>query len=255
MKSSVLFYIIVPFLCSFINFFVTQNIITSLIVLFTGLLLLIIFTKKILTIFSIKQDKTRECITFINNFIITLSMNESILSTFEIVKESLSKRLTNQVKLVSHMSSEEQIVYLKKYFNLSIYDVFLNLLDQYIYNGGDILKISQILLFDARQIEEMLDNHISISIKKIFEFITLWGMTFIILIVIKISLSDYFSKIIESTMFTYGIVIFFLLFFTNLIIFINHAFNLDFIKVSKEEKINRERRKKNVKDQNANSNA
>ena len=90
---------------------------------------------------------------------------------------------------------------------------------------------------------------------RIFEFITLWGMTFIILIVIKISLSDYFSKIIESTMFTYGIVIFFLLFFTNLIIFINHAFNLDFIKVSKEEKINRERRKKNVKDQNANSNA
>lgn len=252
MKFNVLIYLIVGLISGALYYFMTFNMIYAASLGVVSFILLYIFTNKSIIKFINKEQKARECSLFVNNFIITLSINKSVISSYDIVKESFSKNLKNQVQLISHLNCEEQIAELKGYFNLSVYDVFLNLFEQYIYNGGDILKISQIFLYDIRQIEENIDNHFSILVKKMFELISLWAMTFVILIVIKLSLNDFFTSILSSNLFTYGLIVFFLVFVLNLILFLRHGFNLDFIKNSTEEVV-KGRKNEKIKKRNRNT--
>lgn len=251
MQIRFLFYLLITGFASFINFFVCKSLVSSLAIFIFGLIILILFVDKTISNFLKKENKVRECVMFINNFIITLSINRSISSTYNIIQESFSKSLKNQVKMLTHLSEEEQVFYLEKYFNLNIYQIFLNLLKQYIYNGGDILKIAQILLFDVRTIEENLDTHISILVKKIAEFLSLWGMSFLIVIIIKLSLNSFLGEVLTSNIFIYGLSAFFALFFINIVIFILHGFNMDFIKVAKKEEI-KKRGSKNEKNKKRN---
>lgn len=245
MKTRYIVYLIIPLICGFLNYFITGNFIYSLIIIFIGLIILYFFNNKKISFFIKKETKTRECLMFINNFIITLSINQSINETYNILKESFSRGLLNQTKLIVHLNEEEQIHYLSKYFELNVYEVFLNLLDQYIYNGGDILKIAQILLFDIRATEEMLENHLSTLVKKIVEFASLWGMSFLIVLIIKFSLTNFLSDILSSNLFLVGLLAFFSIFYINLTIFIMHGFSLNFIKTSKQ--IEQKRKTKNEK--------
>lgn len=245
MKTRYIIYLIIPLICGLLNYFVTLNLIYSLIIIFIGLIVLYFFNDKQISSFIKKDTKTRDCLMFINNFIITLSINQSINETYSILKESFSKGLLNQSKMIAHLNEEEQIHYLAKYFDLNVYEVFLNLLDQYIYNGGDILKIAQILLFDIRSTEDMLENHLSTLVKKIVEFASLWGMSFLIVLIIKFSLTNFLSDILSSNLFLIGLLIFFLIFYINLTIFILHGFSLNFIKTSKT--IEKKRKTKNEK--------
>ncbi len=234
MHKRLLVYLVIILLTSFLYYFSINNLLLSLIVGVIGILSLILIEKKIFNYYK-KAKKTHECIQFMNNFIITLSINKSILSTYEICSKSFSKELKQQDKLLSNLDVETRIHYLSKYFNNSTYEVFIKLLDQYIYNGGEILKISQILLFDARQLEEDIDNQYLLIIKKIFEFGSLWLITFIILVIIKFSLNDYFLKISNLDYFKYGLLGFFVFFYINTIFFVYNAFNLNFVKEAVKE--------------------
>ena len=123
-------------------------------------------------------------------------------------------------------------------------------MDQYIYNGGDILKLSQILLFDVRQLSEEVLNHKSLIVKKLIEFISLWILTFIILIIMKFSLANYFEEIMVLDYFRYGILGFFTFFYVNLILFIFNSFNLSFVKdITYENKTIKRKRKEKKKDE------
>ena len=223
-------YLIIVLLASGLNYFSTKSIVFTLIIAAVGLLMFCLIAEPYLKKFELKQIRTKECVWFINNFLITLSINQSIRLTFETMKESFSKTLKQQVKLNEHLDVESQIRQLKYYFNSDLYNVFLNLLDQYIYNGGEILKISQILMFDTRKVGESLDNHISLLVRKVVEFMSLWVMTFLILIIMKIALNDFYDQIANNLQFKVGILIFFIVFYINIAAFIFHGFNLNFIK-------------------------
>lgn len=241
------FYIILCGLIGLLNYFVTTNLLFSIVISLIGIVIFTFILDKMVATFLIRERKSKEAILFINNFIITLSINCSILSTFNTIEESFSPQLKNQIRLIDNLEVEEKIKYLEKYFMVSSYDVFLNLLDQYIYNGGDILKISQLLLFDIRQLEEKIENHNQIIIKKMMEFIILWIMIFAIVMIMKFSLADYFVKIASLNYFKYGMAIFFVSFYLNISLFIAHATNLNFIKSNKKIVNENKRKRKNVK--------
>ncbi len=246
MLNRSLIYIFIAALCGGLNYYVSLDIIISCVIFVVGLLVGFLFIEKFIVKFFDKETRTKECIQFINNFVITLSINKSTIDTFEICSKAFSKRLNDQVKLLNNLSVEEKIHYISKYFDSPLYRVFLNLLDQYEYNGGDILKISQILLFDAHRTEEDVENHKSILIRKLVEFITLWVITFIVLVLMKAALGDYFNQISELFFFKYGMAAFFLFFYINTSLFVMNGFNLSFIDVVKEPTL-KERKKNNEK--------
>ena len=118
-----------------------------------------------------KIDKvTHECISFINNFIISLSIHNTLSATFEMIKESISGDLRKEIDSIDHLDVEEKLDYLKNYFDSSLYDFFLKIINQYVFNGGDIIGISQLLIFDSRKIETSLDNFLMVSKRKFIEF-------------------------------------------------------------------------------------
>lgn len=178
---------------------------------------------------------THECVNFINNFIISLSIHNTISATFEMIKESFSGELKKEVDSIEHLNIVEKLEYLSDYFNSSLYDFFLKIIHQYEYNGGDIIGISQILIFDSRNVETSLDNFISVSKRKFIEFIILWGITMAILLILQFALSMFYDTILNMPFYAPSIFIFFIMFLIFLYFFLKHNFNLSFINEWREK--------------------
>jgi hypothetical protein len=69
-----------------------------------------------------KKDKFNECVSFINKFIISLSITGSLLDSYNSCKEILNNKLYVELKIFDDV--ESRIEYLKKYYNI----VFLKFL-------------------------------------------------------------------------------------------------------------------------------
>ncbi len=160
------------------------------------------------------------------------------------IEESLSKELKNEVDNITHLNVDEKLEYLRSYFDSSLYDFFIKIINQFQYNGGDIIGISQLLIFDSRKIETALDNFLSVSKRKFVEFIVLWGITMAILIILQVSLSMFYQTIIEMPFYAPSIFIFFIIFLFILYVFLKHSYNLGFIN-DWREKENEKSTKKN----------
>ncbi len=151
------------------------------------------------------------------------------------IKESFSGELKKEVDSIEHLNIIEKLEYLRDYFNSSLYDFFLKIINQYEYNGGDIIGISQLLIFDSRNVETALDNFISVSKRKFIEFIILRGITMAILVILQFALSMFYESIIEMSFYTPSIFVFFIVFLIFLYFFLKHNFNLNFINERREK--------------------
>ena len=151
------------------------------------------------------------------------------------IKESFSGELKKEVDSIEHLDIIEKLEYLRDYFNSSLYDFFLKIINQYEYNGGDIIGISQLLIFDSRNVETSLDNFLSVSKRKLVEFMILWGITMGILLILQFALSMFYETIVEMSFYTPSIFVFFIIFLIFLYFFLKHNFNLNFINEWREK--------------------
>ena len=151
------------------------------------------------------------------------------------IKESFSGELKKEVGSIEHLDIIEKLEYLRDYFNSSLYDFFLKIINQYEYNGGDIIGISQLLIFDSRNVETSLDNFLSVSKRKLVEFMILWGITMGILLILQFALSMFYETIVEMSFYTPSIFVFFIMFLIFLYFFLKHNFNLNFINEWREK--------------------
>jgi hypothetical protein len=181
--------------------------------------------------------KTKECINFINNFVITISINNSLSSTFDSLSGSFSESLVEQINSINHLNDEEKVMYLDNYFESNLYSAFTKILKQFLYEGGNIIDSSHLLIFDSRIVEENLNNFLSISKRRLFQFYLMWGICFLIMFVMHIFLGDYYTKIQNMAYFPYSILALFLIFLVCQALIFNHYFDLSFInKEIKNEK-------------------
>lgn len=223
-------------------FYTTRDLIFSIaILILSSLFFFLLFEKKYSTYLK-REKKTKECIQFVNNFIITLSITNSVSSTYETLKESFNNDLKEIDQSISSLNVEDKIASLRDYFDLRIYDVFLKLLDQYLFNGGDILKISQLLMFDTRKLDSTLEDYKLKTRRKLVEFITMWGFTMLVLVIIQVSLSIFYDAILKMSFYPIAIFVFFVVFFAFAYVFTSQVYNLSFVSYS-EVKINEKHKK------------
>ena len=223
-----IYYLLLTLVFSFLYYYTTRNLIFTCALALIFLILFFILIEREYRKFESNSKKVKECTKFINNFIITLSINKSINTTYEQIKETFNEELL-MIDNESSEGVEEKIKNLKSYFNLKVYDVFLKLLDQYLFQGGDIIKISQLLLFDTRKMNSLLDDYKVTSKRKLIEFASMWGLTMIILVVIQLSMSIFYETILKMSFYPLAIFCFFIIFIVFLYLFLNHMFNLNFI--------------------------
>ena len=229
MIKRIAIYFIVSVVFGLIFYYLTNNPIFSLATLLIYLVFFMSYYEIKYRKYKITIRKTRECIQFINNFIITMSVNNSINTTFDSLSSSFSNELIEQINSINHLTDEEKIMYLENYFVSPLYSAFTKLLRQFIEEGGNIIDNTHLLIFDTRVVEEDLNNFISISYRKVFQFCIMWSICFLILIVTKTALGNYYSQIQGMSYFPFSIFLFFLVFLGSLWLILKHFLDLRFI--------------------------
>lgn len=187
----------------------TSNFIVMGIVFALTLLYFIIFANKILNKYKVKISRFHECYYFVNNFVVSLSVKGSFSAAFESVIGYGGDSFKSVLETISELPDMEKLKYLQKYFKFHVYKLFIDLLDVFIEEGGDIIKMSQYLINDMRMIEEYIIQTDSMTKRRSFEFITLWTFSLMILVFLRFALSQFYSHIIGKLFFLIGIGVFF----------------------------------------------
>ena len=178
-------------------------------------------------------DSIHCCYQFISSFIVSLSVKPSLDDAYTSACRNQTKEFDEYAANLEENETYSRIIYLRKFFNMGIYKLFINVLDIYQNEGGSIIQISDSLLKESNRIERSLRESINIGNKKIIEFILLWVITIGILIFMRFALMQFYSKMIGNIYFMVMLSIFFLFLLGSIILFCFRYLNVSI----KEDKI------------------
>ena len=197
--------IIVSALIGFVSFFATSNVFIGGGVLIVGIMFYFLVAYKILQKYIIKMNRIHECYLFINNFLITLSIKESLNAALESTTNSISEEFCEYVLSVGDLNPQEKLLYLSKYFIFHIYRIFVDIVLLWQEEGGKILDMSSHITNEMREIEEYVTYCKSISKRKSLEVGTLWLFSLAIVVVLRLSLSDIFAGLLKNPIYLISI--------------------------------------------------
>ena len=170
----------------------------------------ILMRKRFVHYFSL-IERVHASYHFINSFIITMSVKESMEDAYQNGIRIKNSRLKAETDQLTEMPAIDRVRYLKGYFNLSIYLMFLNVVDLHQDQGGNILTMSDNLIKECTRTEKTLSETLSIGNRHLKEFITLWVMSVAILIFMRFSLKEFYISMLKNQLFGALIFVFFLI--------------------------------------------
>ena len=185
-------------LIAFVSFYATSNVFIGAGVLVVAVVFYFLLAYKILQKYIQKITKIHECYLFINNFLITISIKESLNAAFEATTNSISEEFCEYVLSIGDLNPQEKLLYLSKYFTFHIYRIFTDIVLLWQEEGGKILDMSSHITNEMREIEEYVTYCKSISKRKSLEIGTLWLFSLAIIVVLRLSLSDIFTGLLTN---------------------------------------------------------
>lgn len=187
------------------GFLASGNIIVGVVSLVLPFLYFILFARKSIYKYEVKISRFKECYHFINNFVVSLSIKNSVSSALESTIEAMPSKEFAFSENIDLFSVKEKIQYFSNYFRFHVYSLFIDLINLYEEQGGNILDMSRYLLEETRQVEDYIFRSQNIARKKIVEFAILWFLTLAIMVVMRFALSQFFSTISKQIFFPIGI--------------------------------------------------
>ena len=205
-----IFFVVIGLMLGTLCYLTTNSILfASLILLIFVLDYFLLMRKRFVHYFSL-IERVHTSYHFINSFVITLSVKESLEDAYQNGIRINNARLNAETEQLQEMTVIERIKYLKDYFNLSIYLMFLNVVDLYQDQGGNILTMSDNLIKECTRTEKTLSETITIGHRHLKEFITLWILSIAILLFMRFSLKDFYQTMLQGSFFSLLIFGFFL---------------------------------------------
>lgn len=234
--NSILVGIIVSLVLTGISFITTQNIFLAIFIfLITNVFFVLIVNRKIKKN-QLKIHRYHQCFHFINSFIISLnvkgSMSAAIQSGYETTDED-TKALIDSIK---ELNEEEKIMYLSKYFKFDLYRLFVDTVNLWNEEGGDILKMSQYLINQVRLKEQYLITCETIHRQKTIEFVVLWTISLAILAALRFALSQFFERIRQTIFYQVAVTVIILFVLVSIYILVMRISKLDLEGWKDEEK-------------------
>ena len=165
-------------------------------------------------------------LSFINSFLITLSVKESISDAYESGLRIQDSQLHLFANELNELSDDEKVKYLKNYFKLAIYKMFLNVFEIYQDQGGNILSMSENLIRETTRTEKVVNESSNLGIKHLIEFIVLWSLSFAVLLFMKFGIGEFYNKMLQNPIFAPLIFVFFLLCLVSIHLFLKNFMNL-----------------------------
>ena len=219
-------FLIISIVISIICFLTTSNIYFAIgiFVIYVAYYFLYLFKK--FKSYNSLVKRIHSCYFFINSFLITLSVKESYSEAYESGLRIEDSQLHLFANELNELSDLEKVKYLKNYFKLAIYKMFLNVLEIYQDQGGNILTISENLMRECTRTEKTLNDSSNLGIKHLIEFIVLWTLSFAVLLFMKFGIGNFYNKMLNNPIFVPMIFCFFLLCLLSLHLFIKTFVNL-----------------------------
>ena len=209
MNSKFVLFLLLSLVCGVISYISLSNIFVSLGIIAVYLIVSIILINPLLKQYEIKSKRYHENYHFINNFIIALSIKKSIKGALESTLGSMPSEFNEMIEGIENMNDHEKINYLSTYFTFYSYRLFLQIIDFWEEEGGDILEMSKFLLDDIRHEEEYISKSSTLFTRKVGELISMWGICLLIVVVLRFSLKDFYLSIQSSPLFIIAICVLF----------------------------------------------
>lgn len=226
MKKIDLIFIFLSISLGILNYFsVNSYIFPIFIVLISIVDYFVLIRKKFVHYFSL-IERVHNSYHFINSFVVTLSVKDSLEDAYQNGIRINNARLNAVTNELNEMSVIDRVKYLKEYFSLSIYRMFLNVLELYQDQGGNILNMSDNLMRECTRTEKTLSDTLAIGFKHLTEFLILWLMSFAVLLFMRFSLVDFYSMMLKQQIISYLIFVFFLICILSINFFVNAYTNL-----------------------------
>ena len=169
--------------------------------------------------FAKRSRREHECYRFTNSFIITLSVCQSLDKALDTAMESADPELNQFVANIESMTAREKLEYLDSFFEMPTYRMFLSLLDIYIEQGGDIVKISAELMQEFTRIEETRIAFSGVSRKNAIQFAVLWLISMAIVVFLRVGLSNFYSYLSGSRTYLISLIAYFAFFLVSLTVY------------------------------------
>ena len=219
--------IIVSLVFAGITFIASQNILSSFLVLLIFLMFFILIARRLINKNQLKIHRYHQCFQFINTFIISLDVKGSLSSALQSaydISDSGTKEIIDSIK---DLNEEEKITYLIKYFKFDLYRLFVDTINLWNEQGGDIIKMSRHLVEQARLKEEYLLGCERLTKTKSLEFIVLWSIALAILAALRFALSQFFERISQTLFYQVAVVVILLFALVSIYILLNRITNLN----------------------------
>ena len=205
MNQVVIIGIVVSTILGVCGYLSSGNLIVGILSLILPLIYFLLIARPMLIKYQTKISRFRECYHFINNFIVSLSIKNSVSSALETTVETMPEKNFVYDENVESFSVREKMQYFSNYFRFHVYSLFIDLINLYEEQGGNILDMSRYLLEETRQVEDYIFRCQNISRKRIVEFAILWILVMVIMVVMRFSLSQFFADISKQIFFPIGI--------------------------------------------------
>ena len=159
-------------------------------------------------------------------------MSAAIQSGYETTDED-TKVLIDSIK---ELNEDEKIMYLSKHFKFDLYRLFVDTINLWNEEGGDILKMSQYLINQVRLKEQYLITCETIHRQKTIEFVVLWSISLAILAALRFALSQFFERIRQTIFYQVAVAVIMLFVLASIYILVMRVCKLDLEGWKDEEK-------------------
>ena len=194
--------IVVSLVLTGVIFLASSYISISILIFSISMLFFIIIARRLINKGQLKAHRYHECFHFINSFIVSLNTKGSMGAAIE--SDDETKAMLDSIR---ELNEEEKLSYLTKYFRFDLYRLFVDTVSLWNEQGGDILKMSQYLLNQARLKEEYLLTCESMQKRKTIEFAILWAISLGILSILRFALLQFFERIRNALFYQVSVVV------------------------------------------------
>ena len=206
MNSFDTLFIILALILTSITYVSTSSYLSSGVVLLVTLLYFYLFARNKINLYILRSKRFHSCYTFINSFLVSLSIKGSLIAAFDSVKLNMDKEYLTLYEGILALNDEEKLDYLSRYYSFDIYSLFLSIIRIYQEQGGEIFDLSRYLSTELRRSEDYLIKSESIIKRKIIDFAVLWFFTLLIVIILKYALNQFYDLISNLVFFKISVV-------------------------------------------------
>jgi len=205
MNKTLAFGIAISILLSLVTFISCNNFIVAGIILVLSILYFFFLANRMVKKFSIKVDRFHSCYHFINTFIVSLSIKGTISSAYDSSMETMNDDFKKEIENVEVFSQTDKLEHLNKFFKFHVFSLFIDFINIYQEQGGDVLAMSTYLLSEIKDTEDYISSSIALGKKKLTEFAILWFLTLGIMVFLRFALSQFFATISKQLFYPIGI--------------------------------------------------